>query len=91
MQLLFTCDSEYTKVTRCLYAQLPAHNQCLFSPKHTVHVTHSPPEPLHTDLHSALTLPLSTNKTKISRATLWLCGSDSLTDNIGYSASEMSY
>ena len=52
--------------------------------------TCSPPEPLHTDLHSALTLPLST-KLKISRATLWLWGSDSLTDNIGYSTSEMSY
>ena len=58
---------------------LPAHHQCLSLAPPTV--THSPPEPLHTDLHSALTLPLSTNKTKISRAALRLRGGVSLTDN----------
>ena len=71
------------------HAQLPAYNCCLFLPPLIVHVTHSTPESLHTDFHCALTLPLSTNKTKISRATLRLGGGVSLTDNAGYRASEM--
>ena len=65
--------------TSCSKSTLPAHHQCLSLAPPTV--THSPPEPLHTDLHSALTLPLSTNKTKISRAALRLGGGVSLTDN----------
>ena len=69
-------------LTSCTKSTLPAHHQCLSLAPPTV--THSPPEPSHTDLHSALTLPLSTNKTKISRAALRLGGGVSLTDNTGY-------
>ena len=43
------------------------------------------PEPFHTDLHSALSLHLSTNKTKVSREALWLGSSwGTLTDNTGH-------
>ena len=65
--------------TSCSKSTLPAHHQCLSLVPPTV--THCPPEPLHTDLHSALTLPLPTNKTKISRAALKLRSGVSLTDN----------
>ena len=75
--------------TWCFQVELPADNSCLFFPPPAVHVTHSPPEPPYTDLHSALTLLLSTNKTKISRAAVRLGGGVSLTDNTGYRASEM--
>ena len=68
--------------TSCSKSTLSTHNNCLFSSKSTV--THSPPESFHTDLHSALTLPLSTHKTKISRATLCLGGGVPLTDNTDY-------
>ena len=72
------CNEEGT-LTHFHKSTLPAHHQCCCLVPPTV--THSPPEPLHTDLHSSLTLPLSTNKTKISRAALWLGGSVPLTDN----------
>ena len=72
--------------TRYLQVQLPAHHHCLFPPQPTV--THSPPEPVHTDLHSALTLPLSTNKTKVSRTALRLDGGVSLTDDTCYTPPE---
>ena len=76
-----SCNGEGTPT--CFHKPtLPAHHQCLFLAPPTV--THSPPEPLHTDLHSALTLPLSTNKTKISRAALRLGGCVPLTDNAYY-------
>ena len=68
-------------MTSCTKSTLPAHHQGLSLVPTTV--THSLPESSHTDLHSALTLPLSTNKTKISRATLRLGGGISLTDNTG--------
>ena len=69
--------------TRCVHAKLPAHNKCLFPPPSTV--AHSPPEPFHTNLHSALSLPLSTNKTKVSQAALWLCcNCGTLTDYTGF-------
>ena len=68
--------------TCCSKSTLPAHNQChsLVPPT----VTYSSPESPHTDLNSALTLTLSTNKMKISRAALRLGGGVSLTDNTGY-------
>lgn len=69
--------------TRCVHAKLPAHNKCLFPPPSTV--AHSPPEPFLTNLHSALSLPLSTNKTKVSQAALWLCcNCGTLTDYTGF-------
>ena len=66
-------------LTSCIISTLPAHHQCLSLAPSTV--THSPPEPPYTDLHSPLTLPLSTNKMKISRATLRLGGGVPLADN----------
>ena len=66
-------------LTSCTKSTLPAHDQCLSLVPATV--TYSSPEPLHTDLHSAFTLSLSTHKTKISRAALRLGGGVSLTDN----------
>ena len=49
-----------------------------------IHCHTQSPEPFHTDVHSALTLPLSTNKTKVSRAALGLGGGVSLTYNTCY-------
>ena len=81
--LTFLCNCANKHIpTSFSKSTLPAHHQCL--PLAPPTVTHSPPEPLHTDLHSALTLPLSTNKTKISRATLRLGSGVSLTDNTDY-------
>ena len=54
-------------LTSCPKSTLPAYHYCLSLAPPTV--THSPPEPLCTDLHSVLTLPLSTNKTKICTQT----------------------
>jgi len=51
-------------------------------------VTHSPPEPLHTDLHSAFSLPPPTSKTKVSRTALRLGGGVSLAYNACYTSSE---
>ena len=69
-------------VTSCPKSTQPAHHQCLSLVPPTV--THNSLESINTDLHSALTLPLSTNKTKISRVALRLGGGVPLTDNTGY-------
>ena len=66
--------------------QLPAHNYRFFSSKSIV--THSSPDPCYTELHSAFTVSLSTNKTKIPKTTFRLRCSGSLTDNTGYWPSE---
>ena len=75
-------SSKIKVLASCPKSTQPAHHTCLSLVPPTV--THSPPEPLHTDLHSALTLPLSTNKTKISRAALGLGGGVPLADNTDY-------